>query len=342
MKFMKESYAYQKLEDKKVQCLTCSQKCVLAPEGFGVCGVRKNIDGVLYALNYGRVFSYGVDPVEKKPLFHFLPGTVSFSFATVGCNLRCANCQNWKLSQDVKSDARLLEDGEKVSPEEIVEYAIKNGCKSISYTYSEPTIFLEYALDTMKIAHEKGLKNIWVTNGFMSSETLDLILPYLDAANVDIKFFDEGLYEKYCGARLEEILKNTERMKRSDVWVEVTTLVIPNISDNEMPLKRTAEFIREKLGAETPWHLSVFSGEVSWKMQDIPDTSVEAIHKAHDIGMEAGLQYVYAGNIIGDPEENTYCPKCKTMCVRRIGYLVDRFDKDGRCHKCGENLHIVD
>lgn len=338
---MKESCAYQKLEDGKVQCLTCSQKCILSPGNFGVCGVRQNIDGILYALNYGRVFSYGVDPVEKKPLFHFLPGTVSFSFATVGCNMSCANCQNWRLSQDVKSDARLLEDGEDVSPEEIVDYAIKNGCKSISYTYSEPTIFLEYALDTMKIAREKGLKNIWVTNGFMSSETLDLILPYLDAVNVDIKFFDKDLYAKYCGARLEEILQNTERIKKAGVWVEVTTLVIPTLSDNKESLRKTAEFIYEKLGSETPWHLSVFSGEASWKMQDLPDTSVEAIHEAHGIGKDVGLKYVYAGNIIGDPEENTYCPKCSAMCVRRIGYLVERFDNSGRCHKCGENLDIV-
>jgi pyruvate formate lyase activating enzyme len=338
---MKESYSYKKLEDKKVQCLTCSQKCLLSPEKFGLCGVRKNIDGVLYALNYGRVFSYGVDPIEKKPLFHFLPGTTSFSFATVGCNLRCGNCQNWQLSQGVKSDTRMLEDGEEVSPEGIVEYAIKNKCKSISYTYSEPTIFLEYALDTMKLAREKGLKNVWVSNGFMTSETLDLIIPYLDAVNIDIKSFDDEFYKKYCGARLSPILENTERLKKSGVWVEVTTLVIPSLSDNEDSLKKTAEFVFEKLGSETPWHLSAFSGEISWKMQDIPDTSVEAIHKAHDIGLSAGLKYVYAGNLIGDPEENTYCPKCRTLCVRRVGYLVDRFDQDGKCHKCGEDLHII-
>jgi len=338
---MKESYSYTQLEDKRVQCLTCESRCFILPQKFGFCGVRKNIDGKLYALNYGKIISQSIDPIEKKPLFHFLPGTNTFSFATVGCNFSCGNCQNWQISQSVKSDKVLLEMGEDMTPEKIVEAAMKNDCPSISYTYTEPTIFLEFALDTMKIARRKGVKNVWVSNGFMTPETMELILPYLDAANIDIKSSEDDFYRKYCGARLGPILENCIKLKQAKVWLEITTLVIPSISSGEEILTTIAHFIKEKLGSRTPWHLSAFSSEISWKMRDLPDTTGAQIHAAYRLGKEAKLDYVYAGNIPGDPGENTYCPKCGELNIERKGYDIQRYDKRGECRKCGEKLNFI-
>ncbi len=338
---MKESYLYKKLKDKKVQCRTCAHRCFISPEKFGICGVRKNIDGILYALNYGRAISLSIDPIEKKPYFHFLPGSHSLSIATVGCNLSCGNCQNWQISQVVKKDESMLDIGQNINPEEIVAEAIRSECPSISYTYTEPTIFLEYALDTMKLAREKKIKNSWVTNGFMSNETLDLISSYLDAANVDIKSFDDGFYRKVCGAELSPILENIKKMKTLGIWIEITTLVIPTLSDSDKMLEKIARFIVEELGDGTPWHVSAFSGEISWKMQNIPDTSAKSVNKAYEIGKEAGLKYVYTGNVLGSSHENTYCPNCGEIAVRRIGYSVDRMDLEGKCKKCGESVNLI-
>lgn len=338
---MQESYSYERLEDKRVRCSTCTQRCFILPGKFGLCGVRKNLDGRLYVLNYGRVISAGVDPIEKKPLFHFLPGSLSFSFASVGCNLSCGNCQNWQISQTVKSDKAMLEAGNEMTPEEIVNGALKQSCKSISYTYTEPTIFLEFALDTMKVARRRGLKNVWVSNGFMTEETLALILPYLDAINVDIKSFDEDFYARRCGARLAPILENCRRLKKAGVWIEITTLVIPGMSDDEKMLARIARFIREELGSETPWHLSGFSGRLSWRMRDIPDTDAERLKRASAIGRAAGLKYVYAGNLPLGEEECTRCPRCGEMNIERSGYQVRRLDQKGKCHKCEEDLSLI-
>jgi pyruvate formate lyase activating enzyme len=338
---MIESYLYKKLENKKVQCQTCAQRCFVLSEKFGVCGVRKNIDGKLYALNYGKAISESIDPIEKKPLFHYLPGSHTLSVATVGCNLRCGNCQNWQISQTVKTDKKLLDVGQNLSCEEIVSDAVKNKCPSISYTYTEPTIFLEYALDAMKLAKEKNIKNIWVTNGFMSEETLELIKPYLDAANVDLKSFDDEFYKKDCGARVEPILKNLKWLKRNNIWIEITTLIIPRFSDNKEMLKNIAEFIFKELGSETPWHISAFYGETSFKMQNLSDTPIEKINQAYNIGKKAGLKYVYAGNIAGSFMENTYCPKCNELLIERIGFYIKRFDRKGRCGKCGDELSLI-
>jgi pyruvate formate lyase activating enzyme len=338
---MKESYSYEQLEDKRVHCSTCAQRCFILPEKFGFCSVRKNIDGKLYALNYGKVISKSIDPIEKKPLFHFLPGTTSLSFASVGCNLRCGNCQNWQISQTVKSDRTMLEAGDEMMPEEIVNSALKNSCPSISYTYTEPTIFLEFALDVMKISHRRNIKNVWVSNGFMTDETLDLIIPYLDAINVDIKSFDDNFYGKYCGAKVGPVLENCKRLKKSGAWIEITTLIIPELSDNEEMLEKIAKFIFEELGSDTPWHLSAFSGAASWKMRGIPDTTADKIHRAYDIGKKAGLKYVYAGNMPGDMRENTYCPHCGELNIERSGYNIKRLDKKGKCRNCGEDLGLI-
>lgn len=338
---MKESYLYKKLGNKNVQCQTCAHRCFIAPEKFGICGVRKNIDGKLYALNYGRAISESIDPVEKKPLFHFLPGTHTLSIATVGCNLQCGNCQNWQISQSVKKDKSLFEIGQNLTPEEIIRDAIKNRCPSISYTYTEPTIFLEYALDIMKAAKEKNIKNIWVTNGFMSDETLRLIAPHLNTANVDLKSFDDKFYKENCGASVGPILSNLKKMKKNGIWIEVTTLIIPGASDDKKMLEGIASFIFNELGNETPWHVSAFSGTISYKMRGVPDTPTKTIYKAYDIGKKAGLKYVYAGNIMDSSRENTYCPKCNKIAVERIGFMTNRLDKNGRCGECGESLNLI-
>jgi pyruvate formate lyase activating enzyme len=338
---MREALLYEKLEKNKVRCNLCSHRCVILEGKRGICGVRENKKGTLYSLVYGKAIAAGIDPIEKKPFFHFLPGSDSFSIATVGCNFRCKNCQNWDISQYPRlGKGEIL--GEDLEPKEIVERALKSNCRSVSYTYTEPTIFAEYALVTMEIAREKGLKNNWVTNGFMTKEALEMVASYLDAANVDLKSFSDKFYIKYCGARLKPVLETLKRMKKKNIWLEVTTLIIPTLNDSEKELKDIAGFIKKELGAETPWHVSQFCGEISWQLQDLPTTPVETIEKACKIGREAGLKYVYSGNIPGFYWEDTYCSKCKELMIDREGYSIIRFDKNGHCSKCGESLDILE
>ncbi len=336
---MKEAYLYKKLPGKRVQCRTCAHYCILSHGERGKCGVRENIDGKLYALNYEKAIAINIDPIEKKPFYHFLPGTHSLSIATVGCNFICKNCQNWEISQAFKGAKEIP--GERISPREIVEMALKYKVPSISYTYTEPTIFLEYALDTMKLAKEAGLKNNFVSNGFMSPESAKLVIPYLDANNIDIKSFDDKFYQEICGGRLEPVLETAKLMKKSGVWVEITTLVIPTLSDSEKMFYDIATWIKENLGPETPWHVSQFSGVISWKLQHLPNTPLETLEKAIKIGREVGLKYVYIGNIPGHEAENTYCPKCKELVISRVNYHIHRYDKEGKCPKCGENLNLI-
>lgn len=341
---MKESILYEKLSDKKVKCETCRHFCVIDPGKLGICGVRENFDGTLLFLAYGRLVAANIDPVEKKPLFHFMPATKTFSIGTVGCNFRCGNCQNWSISQFSKfpdtTRQKIKDSGEYLPPEKVVELAKENGCPSLSYTYTEPTIFLEYALDAMKLAKKAGIKNIWVSNGFMSQKTLALIMPYLDAINIDIKSFDEKFYRDNCGAKLPPILENLKTIVKNGIWLETTTLVIPTLSDDPKMLSQIARFIKEELGDFVPWHVSAFSGEISWKLQHLGEAPVEKIKQAYEIGKAVGLRYVYAGNIFGSDMESTYCPMCKKKMVSRTGYNVERLDKEGACAKCGENLNI--
>lgn len=343
---MKEAYLYKKLQDNGTQCQTCAHYCQIAKGKIGICGVRKNENGKIYSLVYGRACAVNIDPIEKKPFFHFLPGTKSLSFAAPGCNFSCQNCQNWTISQAPKIFNEI--NGENILPEAIVDLAVKNKLPSISYTYTEPAIFLEYALNTMKLAKEKHIKNCWVTNGFLSKETLELIAPYLDAANVDLKGFSEEFYKKYCGGRLQPVLNTLKEMKtlrrgsgQEGIWVEITTLIIPGLNDDQKTLKAMADFIKNELGPETPWHVTEFCGAISWKLQAIPDTPIESMEKARQIGLEAGLKYVYCGNIPGIEGENTFCPKCKTKAIDRLGYSVSRHDKNGRCPKCNEDLNLT-
>jgi len=335
----KEALFYKKLKDKKVQCEACNHQCLILPDKIGICGVRKNIDGKLYSLVYGLACAENVDPIEKKPFFHFLPGSYSLSIATVGCNFRCLYCQNWDISQGSKISGKI--DGFELPPEKIVKDALDNNCQSISYTYTEPTVFTEYALETMKLAQEKGLKNNWVSNGYMSKEVLEKIAPYLDAINLDLKSFKEEFYQKICGAHLKPVLENLKLIKKLGIWLEVTTLVIPGENDSLQEFKQIAEFIKNELGRETPWHISKFSPEISWKMQTYSPTPEKTIKQAREIGLKTGLKYVYSGNVWGDSGENTYCPKCKELNIKRIGFSIERLDKNGKCHKCGTDLKLI-
>jgi len=343
---MKECLNYKKINTEIVQCRNCSHFCKIKDGHVGICGIRKNIGGKLYLLTYGKAIALHIDPIEKKPFFHFLPGSYAYSFGTLGCNFRCDNCQNYDISQIFgykgKTEAYQKFDwGYEISPREIVKEAIKNNCKSIAYTYNEPTVFLEYALDTMKIAKEEGLKNVWVSNGYMSREALDSILPWLDGINVDIKSYDDNFYKSNCGARVKPVLENCKYLVEKGVWLEITTLVIPGLSDDEKMLKRIARFIKEELGDFIPWHVSAFSAAISWKLQHLEDTPVETIRIAHEIGCKEGLKYVYAGNVWKGDLESTKCSVCGKNFIKRIAYEVSDCNRSGKCEHCGRKIEGV-
>jgi len=292
---MKEVYLYKKLDGDKVECQNCAHQCVIASGKKGICRVKENQAGKLYTLNYDKLAAINVDPIEKKPFYHFLPGTHSLSIATVGCNFKCASCQNWNISQMPFLANRI--EGQEVSPSEIVKMALKEKTPSISYTYTEPAIFSEFALDTMKLAKKEGLKNAWVSNGFWSEELFDMVSPYLDAVNVDLKGFTEEFYIKYCGGRLQPVLDTLKRLKKKGIWTEITTLVISTLNDSDETFRNIAQFIKNDLGPETPWHISRFSGAISWKLKEIPDTPIETLKRAQEIGKKVGLKNIHLGNV---------------------------------------------
>jgi len=334
---MIEAMFYEKLENKKVRCNLCPHHCLIPNFKKGICRVRENRDGVLYSLVYGKVVSYALDPVEKKPLYHFYPGSDIFSLATVGCNFRCLHCQNFGISQLPREQSKI--EGEKLLPEQIISLTKRNNCWGIAYTYTEPTIFFEYAYQISKLARKEGIKNIFVTNGFISEEALREIIPFMDAANVDLKSFSEEFYKKICGASLKPILNNLKLMKKEGVWVEVTTLIIPTLNDSEEELKKIAQFIL-KLGEETPWHLSRFYP--TYKLRDPPPTPVQTLHRAREIGLKMGLRYVYTGNVPGDEGENSYCYNCGKILIRRYGYHLEIFNiENGKCKYCGTKIDGV-
>lgn len=313
---MKEAYLYKSLKDKKVRCDLCNHRCVIDVFQKGKCGVRQNIDGKLFSMVYDKVISENVDPIEKKPLFHFLPGTLSLSIATPGCNFKCFFCQNWQISQ-MPSDYNLIE-GKLIPPEKIVNDAIKYNCPSISYTYTEPTIYFELAYDTAKLAAQQNIKNIFVTNGFMSLEALEMIRPYLNAANIDLKSFSEKFYKEKIGGRLKPVLKNIKTMFDYGIWIEITTLLIPGLNDSSQELKEIASFI-SSISISIPWHISAYFPQYK---SDIPPTSKNKIMEAVQIGKDSGLKYVYGGNVFDLELENTYCFNCKNLLIKRRGFSV--------------------
>jgi pyruvate formate lyase activating enzyme len=327
---MKEAVLYNPLEEQKVRCYLCNHQCIISPSKRGICGVRENREGKLYTLVFGRAISLNVDPIEKKPIFHLYPGSTSFSIATVGCNFRCLQCQNHEISQMPRDQGRI--DGSTVSPSKIVSLAKEYRCQSISYTYTEPTIYFEYAYETAALASREGIKNIFVTNGYMTEEALKAIQPYLDAANVDLKSFKEEFYKEICGARLQPVLENLRLMRQLGIWVEITTLVIPTLNDSDKEFEEIAQFIAS-LGREVPWHISAFYP--TYKMLNLRRTPASLLHRAREIGIRAGLQYVYCGNIPGEEGEDTFCPHCGRKVIERVGFRVAKNEViKGECRHC--------
>lgn len=333
---IREAMFYEKIGDNFVHCFLCSHHCKIAEGKRGICGVRENVGGNLYSLVFGKLAASAVDPIEKKPLFHFLPGSRAYSIATVGCNFRCLNCQNYDISQMPKPQKPVF--GEEVSPEEIVETANLYKCESIAYTYTEPTIFFEYAYETAKLAKKEGIRNVFVSNGYISEEALKTIAPYLDANNIDLKSFSDDFYRKVCGARLDPILDAIKLHKELGIWIEITTLVIPSLNDSEENFRKIAEFIKN-LDEGIPWHVSRFYP--AYKLHDMPSTPVSVLDKAKKIGLEAGLKYVYQGNVPGEGE-NTYCPNCGKLLIQRQRYDVKLYELiDSKCPQCGSKIDGV-
>jgi len=326
-----EAMLYEKLAARRVRCSLCEHRCLIEDGKRGMCQARENRHGTLYTLVYGRAVSHDADPIEKKPLFHFYPGSSSYSVATAGCNFHCRWCHTWSMSQALHE--RRFDMGTRLDPTQIVDAALQARCQSIAFTCTEPTIFFEYAYDTACLGHEAGLTNIVVTNGYMSTDALDAVRVHLDAASVDLKAFRDETYQQYVGGRLQPVLNVLKAIVRLGIWLEVTTLVIPGVNDDPAELKDIATFVASELGAQTPWHISRFFP--GYKMVNIPPTPVETLERAREIGGAAGLRYVYVGNT--SDENNTYCHYCGQLLVRRYGYgLVDnKTQPAGCCPNCG-------
>lgn len=325
---------YERLKDKRVYCCLCGHHCKIPESKYGFCGVRQNIDGRLYTLVYADVIVSHADPIEKKPFYHFLPGSFSYSIATIGCNFRCSFCQNWQISQVSKRNGNGLW-GHRFEPQEVVREAKKNNCQSISYTFTEPTIFFEYAYDIAKLAHEEGLYNNFVTNGYMTEKALKTINPFLDACNVDLKFFRDETYKKMCQGHLEPVLNSIRTMKELGIWIEVTTLVVPGLNDSEEELRDIAGFI-VSVGREVPWHISRFHPD--YKFTDSVPTPLSTLKTAYRIGKKRGLRYVYIGNLPNE-DQDTYCYQCGQPLVKRLQFsVIENRIRATRCPHCGADI----
>lgn len=328
---LKEASFYQKLEKKSVKCLLCPRRCQI-PEGErGFCQVRINKGGKLFTLTYGYPCAVHLDPVEKKPLFHVLPGTQVFSIAVAGCNLKCKFCQNWTISQTTPEHTYNFN----LPPEDVVAAAKRRNCPSIAYTYTEPTIFYEYMLDIAKVAKQEGVFNLFHSCGYINPEPLRRLSKYLDAGNVDLKGFSNNFYQEVCSAELQPILDSLKIYKEEGVWLEITNLIIPTLNDDPEIIKRMCVWIKDNLGEDVPLHFSRF--HPAYKIKNLPPTPIKTLEQAYQIAKEVGLKFVYIGNIPGHPAENTYCPKCEKMLIDRRGYTILQNNiKEGRCKFCGE------
>jgi pyruvate formate lyase activating enzyme len=333
---IKVGVLFEELPDGKVKCNVCAHRCTIAEGKVGICRTRKNINGKLHTLIYNTISSEAVDPIEKKPLYHFLPGTFSYSLGTIGCNFRCQHCQNWNISQVTLEEAYTKE----ITPEEAIRRAVASGCKSISWTYNEPTIWHEYTYDSAVLAKKAGLKTIYVTNGYITPEALRRIAPYLDAFRVDIKSFSDEFYKKVCGARLAPVLEATKLAKELGMHVETITLVIPGRNDSHEELTQIVKWVHDNLGEDTPMHFTRF--HPMYKMEHVAPTPLQTLEMAHDIAKKEGMRFVYLGNVTGHKYENTYCPRCDTLLINRAGFSVGEVRiKDGKCTRCGEGIPVV-
>jgi len=328
---------YEKLDDNKVRCSLCSRRCTIAPGKRGFCRVRENRDGTLYTLNYSTVSSEAVDPIEKKPLFHFYPGSLSYSLGTIGCNFRCKHCQNWTISQIGVDEAHAIE----ITPEKAIARALESGSRSIAWTYNEPTIWYEYTYDCAKLAKEAGLATVYVTNGYITPEALRGISPYLDAFRVDIKAFSDGFYKEVCSARLAPVLESAVLAKELGMHVEVINLVIPTLNDSPDEIRELSKWVHDNLGPDTPLHFTRF--QPHYRMQDLPPTPVATLETAHEIATGEGMRFVYLGNVFGHEYENTFCPNCGELLVKRGLFEVGMYGitEENACPRCSEVIPIV-
>lgn len=327
-----EAVLWERLEDRdKILCNVCAHRCIIHKGYVGACHVRHNVDGVLYALNYRKTSGFYADPVEKKPLYHFYPGSSLMSLGAPGCNFRCRFCQNSDLSQMPVEYNRI--EGRVMEPEAIVEETIRRGCLGIAYTYTEPTIYIEFALEVMGLAKERGLKNVWVSNGYLTPEATELVAPTLDAINIDLKAFNDPFYLKVCGARYRPVCDTIVRMAALGIWTEVTTVVIPGHNDSDDELSAIAGFVA-RVNRDIPWHISAFHPD--YRMLDVPPTPAETLRRAQEIGQAAGLKYVYIGNAPALHAESTLCPGCGHVLIGRKGYSLTEWGlQDGECRRCG-------
>ena len=334
---LQEAALVKHLKKQYVQCTACEHFCAIEPGGMGKCGVRRNYDGTLYLIVYGQAAALHVDPIEKKPLFHFLPTQRILSVGTVGCNFTCQFCQNWEISQAGDLADPSQSNGQEALPADLVATCRERGISMLAYTYNEPTVFFEYAYDTAKLAHAQGIRNVFVSSGFETLAALTMIEPYLDAINVDLKAFTDRFYRDVCGTRLQPVLRNIEHIARSNrTWIEITTLLIPGLNDSEAGLRDMAAWLAS-VSPDLPWHLSAFRPE--YQMLDRPATSHRTLMRAWEIGREAGLRYVYVGNVHDSQRESTHCPACGQLLISRSWYNVTTHWRErGVCHACGERI----
>ena len=331
----KEVYLSRPLGGNVVQCQACEHLCAIEPGAAGRCGVRRNMDGTLLLVVYGEPIAVHVDPIEKKPLFHFLPGSGALSFGTYGCNFRCAFCQNWQMSQNRKFDDQPDHVGQQATPEALVDACLRDQIPIIAYTYNEPTVFFEYTYDTAKLAREHNIKNVYVSNGYMTRNALDMIEPYLDGINVDLKAFTESFYREQCQGRLEPVKRNIDHIAReTSIWIEVTTLLIPGLNDSEDELRAMAEWLAA-VDPDMPWHISAFHPD--YQMLNLPPTSQGSLARAYDIGKDAGLHHVYVGNIRDADRESTFCSHCNQALIRRHWFSSrETWREPGVCPQCNQ------
>jgi pyruvate formate lyase activating enzyme len=332
-KFIREASFYEKLDFKKIRCTLCPRECVIDERERGYCGVRENREGTYYTLVYARPCTYHADPIEKKPLFHFKPGSLAFSIATAGCNVNCKFCQNWEISQVRPEHIRSIH----MPPKKVSELAIQSGCASIAYTYSEPTIFYEYMLDSAAEGKKADIKSVVITAGYISQEPLIKLCRQVDAIKVDLKAFSEKFYKEIVKGELKPVLNSLVTMRKMNIWTEIVYLVVPTLNDSEREFVNLCQWIRKELGQDVPIHFTRFHPQ--YLLKNLPPTPIKTLELAKQIADAEGLNYVYIGNVPGHPAENTYCPNCKEMVVRRMGYIIREINIDfNKCKKCGQQI----
>ncbi|MDO8136923.1 MAG: AmmeMemoRadiSam system radical SAM enzyme [Candidatus Brocadiales bacterium] len=324
-----EAMYYKKLEDLRVECQLCPKQCRIADLERGYCGVRENRSGKYYTLVHSRVCALHIDPIEKKPFFHYLPGTPSLSLATAGCNVECKFCQNWQISQFRPEQIESI----KLSPKEVIKHAKENSCPSVAYTYTEPVIFYEFMYDIARVGKEEGVTSVMVSNGYIKEEPLVELCRYLDAVKIDLKAFTEKFYKEACSSELKPILETLLTLKKLGIWFELVVLIVPTLNDSEGEIKEMCAWVFKELGPDVPIHFSRF--HPTYKIKNLPPTSVRTLEKARQIALDAGLHFAYVGNVPGHEGENTYCPGCKELVIKRVGFtILQNTVRGGKCHHC--------